>query len=381
MSLDSRGSWSSSREVDQTPHLASIEEIIEDARAGRMFILVDDEDRENEGDLVIPAQHCDAAAINFMATHGRGLVCLALTEARASHLGLQMMVQGNRSRRSTAFTVSIEAVQGVTTGISAADRARTIATAIDRDASQRDVTSPGHVFPLVAREGGVLVRSGHTEAAVDISRLAGLDPSGVICEIMNDDGTMARMSDLEPFAAGHGLRIARIADLIAYRLRRERLVRHVVGASHISRYGSDVRVEVYADVISGVEHLAIVKGDIRSNGPVTVRVQTLSLLDDILGRDDGDPGGVEAAMRQLEREGRGVLVVLRRPMAGGLGSSLRGERAETLTEQRVLGIGAQILADLGVRDMRLLSDHPRPLIGIEGFGLRVVEVRPLRLAA
>ncbi|MGD8808654.1 MAG: 3,4-dihydroxy-2-butanone-4-phosphate synthase, partial [Gammaproteobacteria bacterium] len=278
--------------------MSPIEDIIDDARNGRMFILVDDEQRENEGDLVIPAQMATPDAINFMAKFGRGLICLAMTTKRAEILGLELMSRNNRSRHETAFTVSIEAREGVTTGISAPDRARTISVAIDPEKNAEDIGSPGHVFPLVARDGGVLVRTGHTEASVDVARLAGLNPSGVICEIMNEDGTMARLNDLIPFAQFHGLKIGSIADLIAYRLRHDRIVDRVGETALNSRFGGDFTLYLYRNRISGAEHVAMVKGDIDTSGPVLVRMHAANLWDDMLGDlDSGKTGELEAAMR------------------------------------------------------------------------------------
>lgn len=361
--------------------IATIEEIIEDARRGRMVVLVDDENRENEGDLVVPAQFCDAEAINFMARHGRGLICLALTRQRCEHLGLPLMAQGNESRRSTAFTISIEARHGITTGISAADRARTIQVAIDPATRRDDLSSPGHIFPLMARDGGVLVRAGHTEAAVDIARLAGLDPSGVICEVMNDDGTMARLPDLVTFARRHGLRIGRIADLIAYRLRHDRLVEREFAAPFHSRWGGDFRLEVFTNVLDGVEHVALVKGDLASPEPVLVRVHAVNILEDILGAGESGRGDqLHRAMELIGRAGRGVVVVLREPSPRSVSQRLamgQGREAAPPTDLRVYGIGAQILKALGVRDMILLSNTGRTIVGLQGYDLRVVETRPL----
>lgn len=361
--------------------IAPIEEIIEEARRGRMVILVDDEDRENEGDLVIPAQFCDAEAVNFMARYGRGLICLALTRQRCEHLGLPLMAQGNESRRSTAFTVSIEARHGITTGISAADRARTIQVAIDPATRRDDLSSPGHIFPLMARDGGVLVRAGHTEAAVDIARLAGLDPSGVICEIMNDDGTMARLPDLVAFARKHGLKIGKIADLIAYRLRHDRLVERELAAPFHSRWGGDFRLEVFTNVLDGVEHVALVKGDVTTPEPVLVRVHAVNILEDILGAGESGRGDqLHRAMELVGQVGRGVVVVLREPSPKSVSQQLMtGSHREhaAASDLRVYGIGAQILRALGVRDMILLSNTGRTIVGLQGFGLRVVETRPL----
>jgi 3,4-dihydroxy 2-butanone 4-phosphate synthase/GTP cyclohydrolase II len=346
-----------------------------------MVVLVDDEDRENEGDLVIPAQFCDATAVNFMAKHGRGLICLALQRERCETLGLPLMAQGNEPRISTAFTVSIEARTGVTTGISAADRARTIAVAIDPACGRGDIVSPGHIFPLMARDGGVLVRAGHTEAAVDIARLAGLHPSGVICEIMNDDGTMARLPDLVAFAQLHGLKLGKIADLIEHRLRHDRLVERDMAETFHSRFGGDFRLQVYVNVLDGVEHVALVKGDVATPEPVLVRVHSLELLEDLLGEGESGRGDqLHRAMETIGRAGRGVVVLLREPSPTSVTDRLRerlGQARRQKRDLRVYGIGAQILVDLGVRDMILLSNTGRTIVGLEGYGLKVVETRPL----
>lgn len=358
--------------------LAPIADIIADAKAGRMCILVDDEDRENEGDLVIPAEFADADAVNFMAKHGRGLICLALAQARVEKLGLPLMARHNQSRHSTAFTVSIEAREGISTGISAADRARTVAVAIDPARGAADIVSPGHVFPLVAREGGVLVRAGHTEAAVDIARMAGCNPAGVICEIMNDDGSMARLPDLIPFAAAHGLKIGAIADLIAYRRRSEKLVEPVLEQPFASRYGGEFTLRLYRSQLSGAEHVALVKGDITTAAePVLVRMHALNVLADTLF-DASNPksGELAAAMQRIAGEGRGVVVILRSPLpdavSQGLNPSAAGERL-----LRDYGIGAQILLDLGVRDMVLLSNSQKQVVGLEGYGLNIVGYAPI----
>jgi 3,4-dihydroxy 2-butanone 4-phosphate synthase/GTP cyclohydrolase II len=362
-----------------TDFLASIDDILEDARKGRMFILVDDEDRENEGDLIIPAEFCDADAINFMAKHGRGLICLALTRQRCQDLGLPLMAQGNETRLTTAFTVTIEAKVGVTTGISAADRARTVAVAIDGKSTRDDVVAPGHIFPLMARDGGVLVRTGHTEAAVDISRLAGLVPAGVICEIMNDDGTMARLPDLVAFAQRHGLKVGKIADLIEYRLRNDRLVERDVAASFKSRFGGDFRLQVYTNVLDGVEHVALVKGDVTTPEPVLVRMHSVNMLEDLLGEGESGRGDqLHRAMEMIGDAGRGVVVVLREPVPRSLSERVRislGEHLEEPKDLRVFGIGAQILTDLGVSRMILLSNTDRTIVGLEGYHLEVVETR------
>lgn len=366
---------------DFSEYLSPIEDIIEEARNGRMFILVDDEDRENEGDLVIPAQMATPNAINFMAMHGRGLICLSLTGERCRELDLPMMDAHNQSRLATAFTVSIEAREGVTTGISAGDRAHTIAVAIDPTKGKADIATPGHVFPLMARDGGVLVRAGHTEAAVDVARLAGLAPAGVICEIMNDDGTMARMPDLIPFAQRHGLKIATIADLIAYRRRTEKLVRQELQVPFESAYGGDWRMSVYVNTLAYAEHIALVKGDISGDAPVLVRMHALHVLDDVLGDlHGGKQGQLHAAMRAIAEEGRGVVVLLREPNRATLSERLRERAGEPSSGDGRLvdyGVGAQILLDLGVRDMVLLSNTEKHIIGLDGYGLRVVDRKPI----
>jgi 3,4-dihydroxy 2-butanone 4-phosphate synthase/GTP cyclohydrolase II len=375
------------RMIEQTEalhQLSSIEDIIEDARQGRMFILVDAEDRENEGDLVIPAQMATPDAINFMARFGRGLICLALTPERARELRLELMARSNESRHATAFTVSIEAREGISTGISAYDRAHTISVAIDPEKNARDIVSPGHVFPLVAREGGVLVRTGHTEAAVDLARLAGLLPAGVICEIMNDDGTMARMPDLLAFAQHHGLKIGTISDLIAYRRKHDSLVRAISECTVETAYGGEFQLRVYASTIDRTEHIAMVKGDVAGGEPVLVRMHAVNMLEDLLGigRDQNRHSLVERALRRIGREGRGVLVLIRDASATSVSSRLSAKMHEAHggkpDEKRLLdyGIGAQILLDLGVRNMVLLSNSPPPkIIGLEGYGLNVVARR------
>lgn len=360
--------------------LSPTDEIIADARAGKMFVLVDDEDRENEGDLVIPAQFCDAAAVNFMAKHGRGLVCLAITRERCDRLGLPLMAQGDGPRLATAFTLSIEAREGVTTGISAADRARTIAVAIDPSSTRHELVTPGHVFPLMARDGGVLVRAGHTEAAVDLARLAGLAPAGVICEIMNDDGTMARLPDLVAFAQRHGLKVGTIAALIEHRLLHDRLVEPDMAATFHSRFGGDFRLQVYVNVLDGVEHVALVKGDVTTAEPVLVRVHAVDLLEDLLGAGESGRGDqLHRAMELIGQAGRGVLVLLREPSPKTITAQLRLRMAEATKpgDLRVYGIGAQILRDLGVKDMLLLTNADRTIVGLEGYGLRVVGTRPV----
>lgn len=356
--------------------ISPTEELLEEARRGRMFILVDDEDRENEGDLVIPAQFATPDAINFMARYARGLICLSMTRARVDQLGLPLMAQSNGTRHQTAFTVSIEARDGVTTGISAADRARTVAVAINPEMGREHIVTPGHVFPLVAREGGTLVRAGHTEAAVDFARLAGLNPSGVICEIMNDDGTMARMPDLVAFAQHHGLKLGTIADLIGHRRRTEKLVRRVQEGEVEQAVGGTWRAIVYENTAAPGEHLALVKGDVSTDAPVLVRMHAASLFREVIsGRGLGD---LHAAMRMIDAAGRGVVVLLRDPRPDALSIRLkRGATNAIAPEIRDYGIGAQILEDLGVKRIIRLSNNPRPLIGLEGYGLQVLETRPL----
>ena len=362
--------------VDSQMHAAisPVEEIIADARNGRMFVLVDHEDRENEGDLVIPAQMATPDAINFMATHGRGLICLALTGERIDRLGLPLMAPSNSSRHETAFTVSIEAREGVTTGISASDRAHTIAVAIDGAATSADIATPGHVFPLRAREGGVLVRAGHTEAAVDIARLAGLNPSGVICEIMNADGTMARLPDLVGFAQRHGLKIGTISDLIAYRRRHDNLVSVRAEREIDSEFGGRWQMRIYADETQGAEHIALVKGDISGPEPVLVRMHALDPMLDVVGTGPkGRAREFADAMEAIAAEGRGVLVLLR-----DLHMQLSAETEAASGTLRQYGLGAQILSSLGVSRMILLTNSPTPkVVGLEAYGLEIVGTRKI----
>jgi 3,4-dihydroxy-2-butanone 4-phosphate synthase len=356
--------------------LSTVEEIIDEARNGRIFILVDDEDRENEGDLIIPAQMATPDAINFMATHGRGLICLALDRPRVEQLGLAPMAQDNSSPHGTAFTSSIEAREGVTTGISAADRARTILVAIDAAKGAADLVSPGHVFPLVARDGGVLVRAGHTEAAVDIARLAGLNPSGVICEIMNEDGTMARMDDLVAFAQRHGLKVGTIRDLIAYRRRFDNMIRRVAEERFISEFGGEWLATVYANTTDGKEHLVLQKGLIEPDRPTLVRMQVMSPFTDMLGEQNERTGLLHRVMETIAEGGSGVLVLLRDSSSDWLAQLFRRRRESgSGTPLRDYGIGAQILCDLGVHDMVLLTTTHREIVGLDGYGLRVVEER------
>jgi 3,4-dihydroxy 2-butanone 4-phosphate synthase/GTP cyclohydrolase II len=361
--------------------LSPIDEIIEELRNGRMIILVDAEDRENEGDLVIPAQMATPDAINFMAKHGRGLICLSITQQRADQLRLEYMARHNEARNRTAFTVSIEAREGIATGISAHDRACTIATAIDPTKDHKDIVSPGHVFPLIARQGGVLVRAGHTEASVDLARLAGLYPAGVICEIMNDDGTMARMPDLMAFAQRHALKIGTIEDLLGYRIRHDRIVKQLIKSTLVSAFGGQFDLHVYETSVEPVEHLALAMGDLRAPGPVLVRVHVVNPLADLLGVGADGAGGslIEKAMRAIAKERRGVIVLIRdlRPRLASDWITQDAERkhAAKNEERRIKenGIGSQILRDLGVKDMVLLSNSPPSrYVGLEAFGLSII---------
>ncbi len=354
--------------------LSPIREIIAEARAGRMFILVDHEDRENEGDLVIPAEHATPEAINFMATHGRGLICLTLTRERVEALGLPMMAARNSSRYETPFTVSIEAREGVGTGISAPDRSRTIRVAIDPDSTGADLATPGHVFPLKARDGGVLVRAGHTEAATDVSRLAGLNPSGVICEIMNPDGAMARLPDLVEFAGTHGLRIGTISDLIAYRSRHDHLVRETRSEQVTSAWGGDWTMRVFTEQTEGVEHVVMTKGDVTTPEPVLVRTHALSVLEDTLGIGVKGCGELAEAMEIISEQGRGAVCLFREPHAKLVIGEDEGPRTVKQT-----GLGAQILSAMGLRELILLTNSPETVyLGLAAFDLSIVGTRPIR---
>ena len=360
--------------------LVGAEAVIDEARNGRMFILVDDDDRENEGDLVIPAQMATPDAINFMARHGRGLICLALTRERADQLGLEPMARNNRSRNETAFTVSIEAKEGISTGISAADRARTVSVAIDAANGPDAIVSPGHVFPLVARPGGVLVRTGHTEAAVDVARLAGLNPSAVICEIMSDDGSMARLDDLMDFARTHGLKIGTIRDLIAYRLKKDHLVERTASTLFRAKSGAEWEAQVFRDKASGEEQLALVHGTLNTDEPVLVRMHSLDLFADVLGEAGPRSGVLQGAMRAIEREGAGVVVALHAAAPGSLSRSIdlrAGNPVEGGDAVRGYGIGAQILAALGIHDMILLSNTRHAPVALAGYGLAIIDERPI----
>lgn len=354
--------------------LAKIEEIIEDAKNGKMFILVDDENRENEGDLVIPAQFCDDEAVNFMAKYGRGLICLALDEKRVKELELPLMSLNNKSRNKTAFTVSIEAKDGITTGISAHDRAKTVRDAIDESKGKGAIVSPGHIFPLQAQNGGVLVRAGHTEAAVDISRLAGLNASGVICEIMKDDGKMARLPDLLKFSKKHKLKVATIADLIEYRRKNERLVESVYKSEFHSKYAGKFKLFSYKSKVDNVEHVVLVKGEINQNNPTMVRMHHLNIFSDCIFENGSDKNDLlKKSMRKIEKNGSGIIVLIRQP----------NEKIEDIYERkstsvlRNYGTGAQILLDLGVKEMILLTSSKKSVIGLDGYGLKIKGYRKI----
>ncbi len=361
--------------------ISTIEDIIQDAKNGLPYILVDADDRENEGDVIIPAQFATPHQINFMAKHARGLICLSMTKARAEQLNLPPMTSNNQSGHGTAFTISIEALEGVTTGISAKDRAHTIAVAVDPSKTAKDIVSPGHVFPLTAKDGGVLVRAGHTEAAVDISRIAGLTPAGVICEVMNDDGTMARLPQLLEFAKKHGLKVGTIADLIAYRRRSEKLIKLVASAPFHSFYGGDLTINIYRNLIDNGEHIALFKGDVKPDSNTLVRVHQIDLTADMLGWSTAHPEYVPQALQTIAaHEGPAVAVFVRDPSIDSISKRIEGGRKNYHMNYatRDYGIGAQILLDLGVGEMTLLTSSKAKLAALEGFGLTVTNRLPIR---
>ena len=360
-------------------YISPPEEIIEDTRNGKMIVLVDAEDRENEGDLIIPAQMATPDAINFMAKFGRGLICLTLMQERADQLGLELMSQNNRSRHQTAFTVSIEAREGISTGISAHDRSKTVSVAIDPTKAMQDIVSPGHIFPLVARDGGVLIRAGHTEASVDIARLAGLYPAGVICEIMNDDGTMARLPDLVQFAQIHGLKLGTIADLIAYRRRNDTLIQRIHEDTFKLANGGEMKAHIYMNTVTNEEHIALVKGDISGDEPVLTRFHAENLVADIAGSGMPRAGVFQKALEKIDAEGRGVVVIIRNTSPTPFTDSMNPQSSGDPMPTRLLdyGLGAQIVADLGLHQIELLSDTPRTVVALEGYDLEIVGQRPI----
>ncbi|MEC7091927.1 MAG: 3,4-dihydroxy-2-butanone-4-phosphate synthase [Pseudomonadota bacterium] len=363
-------------------YLSTTEEIIEDVRNGKMIVLVDAEDRENEGDLVVPAQMVTPETINFMAKYGRGLICLALTEERSQQLELSLMSSQNQSRHQTAFTVSIEAREGISTGISAHDRAHTVSVAIDPTKNATDIVSPGHVFPLVSKPGGVLVRAGHTEAAVDIARLAGLYPAGVICEIMNDDGSMARLPDLVQFAQLHGLKLGTISDLIAYRRRHDTLVERIFEEDVKLLGDIDFKAVVFKNIIENEEHIALIKGDISTDAPVLVRMHSENILLDLFGQKVGNAANrgriLQRSLELIAEEERGVVVLIRNTSPTPFSDAMHPpENSKEPLRLREYGIGAQILLNLNLKEIELLSDTPRMIVGLEGYDIEVVGQRPI----
>ena len=358
---------------------SKIEDIIKDAKKGKMFILVDDEKRENEGDLVVPAQNINSEKINFMAKYGRGLICLALSGKRIEELNLPLMPQHNAARRKTAFTISIEAKKGISTGISAKDRAKTIQVAINKKTNSKDISTPGHIFPLRAQDGGVLVRAGHTEAAVDIATLSNLNPSGVICEIMNDDGTMARRDDLFKFSKEHKLRIGTISDLISYRRKKEKIIERTLKTKIKSLYGGEFDLIVYKNKIVPAEHIALVKGKINPKKPVLVRVHALNFLTDILGTSLFIDNQIKKSMQMISKKKNGVIVIIREPRSWTLSQRIKSDSVDKKSLQlRDYGVGAQILIDLGIKNMILISNSKKTIIGLEGYGLKIINTIPIK---
>ncbi|MGY9025165.1 MAG: 3,4-dihydroxy-2-butanone-4-phosphate synthase [Candidatus Pelagibacterales bacterium] len=367
---------------------SSIEEIIEDLKNGKMVIMVDDEDRENEGDLIIPAAKADADAVNFMATHGRGLICLTLTADRVKKLNLPLMAQNNQHRDATAFTISIESVEGVTTGISAQDRATTIASAIDPSKGQNDITSPGHVFPLVARDGGVLVRAGHTEASVDLARLAGFEPAGTICEIMNDDGTMARIPDLVSFSKKHNIKIGKIVDLITYRRRNDTFINKALDEKIVLKDGKEFDVKVFDNSFDQTEQIVLSKGNIGDGKPVIVRVHVISYFDDLIGEYGSGNESLKQTIDIINKEQRGILILVRDSgtsvinnylsSKSSISKSVKDIENDKQSELRVFGMGAQILYELGVKEMILLTNTDWKFVGLDAYGINIIETKFLK---
>tara|TARA_B100000029_G_scaffold480423_1_gene528436 strand:- start:2888 stop:3976 length:1089 start_codon:yes stop_codon:yes gene_type:complete len=358
---------------------SKIEDIISDAKKGKMFILVDDENRENEGDLVVPAEKINAEKINFMAKNGRGLICLALTGKRIEELNLPLMPQHNSTRRKTAFTISIESKKGISTGISAKDRSKTIKVAINKKTNSKDISTPGHIFPLRAQDGGVLVRAGHTEAAIDIATLANLNPSGVICEIMNDDGSMARRDDLFEFSKKHNIKVATISDLISYRRKKEKIIERTLKTKIKSKYGGEFNLIVYKNKIVPAEHIALIKGKINPKKPVLVRVHALNFLTDILGTSRFINNQIKKSMEMISKRKNGVIVIIREPRSWSLSQRIKSNFDDKKSSQlRDYGVGAQILIDLGIKNMILISNSKKTIVGLEGYGLKITKTIPIK---